>query len=102
MILNDSKCFNIIRVTKGTSVDYRDNDIKPQKWQYFFCAHVRECDNVPASNVHALPALPSLYLLLVNLLLQDFAGKQCLFLGNNPPQIDQTTSLFAQTIEKNS
>jgi len=61
---------------------------------------VRECDNVPASNVHAFPALPSLYLLLVNLLLQDFAGKQCLFLGNNPPQIDQTTSLFAQTIEK--
>ena len=31
MILNDSKCFNIIRVTKGKSVDYRDNDIKPQK-----------------------------------------------------------------------
>jgi hypothetical protein len=38
----------------------------------------------------------------VNLLLQDFAGKQCLFLGNNPPQIDQAISLFAQTIEKNS
>ena len=31
MILNDSKSFNIIRVTKGISVDYRDNDIKPQK-----------------------------------------------------------------------
>ena len=28
---NDSKCFNIIRVTNGTSVDYRDYDIKPQK-----------------------------------------------------------------------
>ena len=31
MILNDSKCFNIIRVTKCTSVDYRDNDIKSQE-----------------------------------------------------------------------
>lgn len=31
MILNDSKSFNIIRVTKGISVDYRDNDINPPK-----------------------------------------------------------------------
>jgi hypothetical protein len=28
---NDSKYFNIIRVTNGTSVDYRDYDIKPKK-----------------------------------------------------------------------
>ena len=27
---NDSKCFNIIRATNGTSADYRDYDIKPQ------------------------------------------------------------------------
>ena len=36
MILNDSKCFNIIRVTKCTSVDYRDNDIKPKNDKNYF------------------------------------------------------------------